>query len=895
MTKQFKFYKKFVQYENLMGIQVGQEKKKHNSFPLLISSEMQLSESAILVDARRIANYIKRHIRTEKVLLSFVFGKMFFEESEEWLYLPIASVAVDKKLLQNGLVSIPFDHEVVFNEMAIKAFFNLEYDEGRKDRFSLYIGERIEDFFTGVHTVESFLNGFQKPFIQNMRPGSELELPEIVEGGRSAACMIFHYEDTPYFSGELERIEKSPSPLLKEYLTYEQDKNEAPAFDHDIIWSGALTKDFPLGKGQATVLQQNQLNKKMIAVEGAPGTGKSTLFLSIIAQEIVKRALTIAQEGQDYSNLILVTSTSNKAISNVYEPLKKGFKHGFVYVGGNNQNKKLSKEGVNDYIQFLSDYEYSREKEEYHKKELLDAVKRIENKRVLFEKLREIPFDSWNEVQSFIKNHFKKVLKVTPSKIMATGEDVLKQACDLIDLCKIVQRNPVKYKASFFKRKAFVESFNGKYKTKFSSYSELEEFVETAKEMSKADFQDIYEEGVYRAVKRISSEINGKEYLFEQVKKSSTFAEFYRKHLNKSAYSVYMHALHYMGQLAAKEKDKVLKAVRYFLADKKYEYIISNYGKSNIDEFYRYLSLAYPVTTSTLASVGSMFPGLREHWNLILADEAGMITTHSFIPAVQRAKRAIVVGDPKQLEPISSVPEVLLQSLLEEFGSEFFKQYSPSQVSAYHRAAGTKDGSFKSTGRGIVLDEHRRCAPKIARLFINIAEYNGLNVCTKIKPTQKLKLLKDNLFFFNVQQKNKVGNVNQMEINKIESILNRLSAIGYDLQSEVGIITPYKAQEKALIEKFGTLMNYQNKKNIGTVHKFQGVEYKVILFSTVVSAEDDSLDFINSSPSMINVAISRVKEAFMVIGDFEKLTENKSYENFAGRMALEIKANGIFV
>lgn len=53
---------------------------------------------------------------------------------------------------------------------------------------------------------------------------------------------------------------------------------------------------------------------------------------------------------------------------------------------------------------------------------------------------------------------------------------------------------------------------------------------------------------------------------------------------------------------------------------------------------------------------------------------------------------------------------------------------------------------------------------------------------------------------------------------------------------------------------------------VGTVHTFQGTERKVILFFSVYGNEDGCY-FINKAPHLMNVAVSRAKDAFLVFGD----------------------------
>ena len=55
---------------------------------------------------------------------------------------------------------------------------------------------------------------------------------------------------------------------------------------------------------------------------------------------------------------------------------------------------------------------------------------------------------------------------------------------------------------------------------------------------------------------------------------------------------------------------------------------------------------------------------------------------------------------------------------------------------------------------------------------------------------------------------------------------------------------------------------------VGTVHALQGAERPVIIFSPVYSKDADG-SFIDSSSSMLNVAVSRAKDSFLVFGDMD--------------------------
>lgn len=55
---------------------------------------------------------------------------------------------------------------------------------------------------------------------------------------------------------------------------------------------------------------------------------------------------------------------------------------------------------------------------------------------------------------------------------------------------------------------------------------------------------------------------------------------------------------------------------------------------------------------------------------------------------------------------------------------------------------------------------------------------------------------------------------------------------------------------------------------VGTVHKLQGAERLIVLFSSVYGANDcDSSKFYDMNNNMLNVAVSRAKDSFIVFGN----------------------------
>jgi hypothetical protein len=89
----------------------------------------------------------------------------------------------------------------------------------------------------------------------------------------------------------------------------------------------------------------------------------------------------------------------------------------------------------------------------------------------------------------------------------------------------------------------------------------------------------------------------------------------------------------------------------------------------------------------------------------------------------------------------------------------------------------------------------------------------------------------------------------------------------------VGIITPFGAQVRALRAACAArniIASGPTGITIGTVHALQGAERPVVIFSPVYSRHADG-GFIDASPSMLNVAVSRAKDSFLLFGNMDLL------------------------
>jgi Cdc6-like AAA superfamily ATPase len=89
--------------------------------------------------------------------------------------------------------------------------------------------------------------------------------------------------------------------------------------------------EFPLAMAQRDALSHylTQQSGDILAVNGPPGTGKTTLVLSIIATEWARAALNKTEPP-----VVIATSTNNQAVTNIIEAFGKDFSTGTGAMSG---------------------------------------------------------------------------------------------------------------------------------------------------------------------------------------------------------------------------------------------------------------------------------------------------------------------------------------------------------------------------------------------------------------------------------------------------------------------------------------------------------------------------------------------------------------------------------
>lgn len=279
--------------------------------------------------------------------------------------------------------------------------------------------------------------------------------------------------------------------------------------------------------------------------------------------------------------------------------------------------------------------------------------------------------------------------------------------------------------------------------------------------------------------------------------------------------------------------------------------------------------------------------------DLLIIDEAGQASPEVAAACFALAKKALVVGDTDQIEPVWGLPASLDRSNLKLFSLlENEQSYSDFWLSSGLQASNgnvmriaqrqSKVHQFQSLQRGLYLTEHRRCFDNIVA-YCNELVYEGILEPMRGHPA--LPVPWGNMSMVNVFGASKThggSRINEQEAHEISEWLSgqALTLLNYARQTRpewhlksdsevlalaVGIVTPFKRQATLISRKLSA-RNLQNV-TVGTVHALQGAERILILFSSVYGAGDEcSGKFYDMGKNMLNVAASRAQDAFLVFG-----------------------------
>jgi hypothetical protein len=298
------------------------------------------------------------------------------------------------------------------------------------------------------------------------------------------------------------------------------------------------------------------------------------------------------------------------------------------------------------------------------------------------------------------------------------------------------------------------------------------------------------------------------------------------------------------------------------------------------------LFLIVPVISTTFASVSTFLKNVDKNGlGTLIIDEAGQATPYSALGALWRTSKAIIVGDPLQVEPVVTVPKELSKKFAEKF--EIEDSYRAQELSVQILADNINPyGGYREylNGKmwlGCPLVIHRRCLNPMFSISNEIA-YNRRMFKKSIEPKENVLLLLKRSLWIDVKG-NENGDkdhfVSAQGDKTVEMVLK-----AFQLQNKfpsIYIISPFKtvANNMKILLKNSLYRNYPEydrndidnwiDKSCGTVHTFQGKEANevILILGCDEKSGEGAAQWAGKKPNILNVAITRAKYRVAIIGD----------------------------
>jgi GTPase SAR1 family protein len=782
-------------------------------------------------------------------------------------------------------------------------------------------------------------------------------------------------------------------------LTNGKTENTKPLYKNSNIIKmkdhvGQMGGEYALSPSQREAMNHfNEINEgDILAVNGPPGTGKTTLLQSIVANMYVNCAL-----REDEAPIIVASSTNNQAVTNIIDSFGKinkvrqdNLEHRWITGVNSFATYFPSKGKVNEAIRnhyqytnvngeaFAEDIETQENRESAKKLFELEYKKYFDNsdselltcKNKLLQELHNvnaIRVECLSKIER-IKNVIQEerydsfVLKIDEQIIdILREEEIIGEKIEkskeknrkYLERCSVwrTEYDTLPWYIRFFK---FIAYFNNKILNWSYSFIEDDELGFLKRDMRIEEIETIYrkkidenDQNIYRLIeekkckkeKRLLlekekqkienmlcemksqfKELSKYKILLPENKEKAFWDEFdickINNFFDQVRYLEFWLAVHYYESRWLIEKNPIKEKQK----GKTFEGVL--------DKLYHRLAMVSPCMVMTFFMLPKQFLAynsndkshyyLYNYIDLLIVDEAGQISPEIAAPSFSLAKKAVVVGDEQQIPPVWGTVRALdiamamsnnvigskdEYSIIEENGLNC-SQSSIMKISSLSCA-------YDKYGKGLFLSEHRRCYNEIVD-YCNELVYGGNleplrgsangdneNVLVGYLPAMGHKEI-------TVGRSQKIGcsRRNEEEAKAIvfwlkENYLKILEK--YQIQAKakknelnhkevVGIVTPFKNQAMLLRKIIKQeIPEWVDDIAVGTVHTFQGAERKVIIFSSVYGSEEGCF-FINNNKSLMNVAVSRAKDSFLVFGDSTCLTGGKKS---AGGLLKEMTVNEI--
>lgn len=715
--------------------------------------------------------------------------------------------------------------------------------------------------------------------------------------------------------------------------------------------SADLVREPCLGSWPGTPLTQIQrealelgLGSRFCAIQGPPGTGKTRLILEAVTHQLVEKARGIASSGQPKAAFLVVTSTNNRAVDNVIEPLSSGLyadlplalRLGSREVTSNVTARALAR--LLSYVERAT--EVSEERFDAARREFSEKLERVEQllapgrrrvaaARVKAELTREVArlearvrkaerahdaADS--ELGSALRELFGQTMLASAERAPYRADpagarrDVASLIQALAQLSREAESNDsaalkrveLGYRRVLRQRVPPVERWFGA-----SLALPLPPTPAAGVRVSNTDWEDALEHSI-GALLTLEANVGALEsYARDSAELEELRADLLSSQATDSSVSelesVDASTLADLTESALALRELWLRHHRSDVRDSLRAALAACTKSRSLRGLLDagtgpglWLRRLFPCFGCTLLSLGNAFSGEQPTFERVIVDEAGQCHPAYVVSALLRARSALIIGDVHQLEPVIGLGR--------EDERRIFRgmklKASETQMQPYRTYDESGNSAQSLAERAVphrpALRDHFRCQAAIARLSDAWCGYALVSLAPPASCRDLVPELLAPVMLAHVpgEQERFLGSFrNRMEGVIVTSWVQRLLACGLN-PADIAVITPYRGQSEHLLHALrGAGVPIERPRDelgeeaspelfagqsaavaVGTVHRFQGGERRVVLFSTAVT-RPESLGFIDERVHLLNVAASRAKEHLIVVGSAATLRQGR--------------------
>lgn len=511
----------------------------------------------------------------------------------------------------------------------------------------------------------------------------------------------------------------------------------------------------------------------IVAVNGPPGTGKTTLLKDVISDRVVQRTKALRDHPRNdgwvskpetinniLSHSIVVASSNNKAVENISKELPALDKLAdefseqcthfrnvapngdwglFCAVLGNAKNRGAFKpllESLKKHLKASDDiFQLNGFMASLMKVEAEGAAKIILKYVTIWQEggLLDLLIEDINSCpaatrhSAFFTPFTKSLNKVINSELTATQFSTNWEKIDAKSW-PIVIESLLSFKRQWFGKKLFKPHKNRKLQVAIDNFDQSYARVSLAQECDQEwkldSFHNLTHSGSYDL--QVGEELNAAEHRLQ------TASPLGSEPLNKARSELFTHSLA-LNEAIIENSSADFKDIFDDIADLidgKYQ---THENGPMHQQLWATLFLFFPVISSSLSSIENQFKLMQKTAGIGLGiiDEAGQAVNYHVLGLLQRCQQAIFVGDPIQLEPVVTTQPTSDIEIASEFipissvdgehewGDDFLISSTSAQSVADN--AGIYMSSIGKRKVGIPLLVHRRCTEPMFSIANRIA------------------------------------------------------------------------------------------------------------------------------------------------------------------------------